>query len=85
MLGYRKQIECLNCSQSQCFVLYGDREQRILDQAAAARVGKRAVLACARCGSRSLIHGWTDTAPYAAPGTTPRRRRRQQAPAERAT
>jgi hypothetical protein len=48
-------------------------------------VGKGAVLTCARCGSRSLIHGWTDTAPYAPPGTTPRRRRRPQAPAEPAT
>jgi hypothetical protein len=47
-------------------------------------VGKRALLTCARCGSRSLIHGWTDTAPYAPPGTTPRRRR-PQAPVERAT
>jgi hypothetical protein len=85
MIGYREQLECLNCSQSQRFVLYGDREQRILDQAEALSVGKRAVLTCARCGSRSLISGWTDTAPYAPPGTTTRRRRRPQAPAEPAT
>jgi hypothetical protein len=46
---------------------------------------KRAVLTCARCGSRSLVHGWTDAAPYAAPGSTPGRRRRQLATVERET
>jgi hypothetical protein len=85
MEGYREQLECLHCSQSRSFVLHGDGEQRLLDQVEAASVVKRTVLSCARCGSRSLIHVWNEAAPYAAPGTTPRRGRRTLATAKRAT
>ncbi len=70
-----EQLECLSCSQSRAFMLQGDREQRILGQADAARQGRHAALTCARCGSSSLIRGWTDAAPYATAGKLQRRRR----------
>ena len=80
MGAYIEQLECLNCSQSRSFVLHGDREQRVLGQAEAAREAKQGgrALTCARCGSGSLIRGWTDAMPFASSGK-PRRRRRTAA------
>jgi hypothetical protein len=74
MGAYVEQLECLNCSQSRSFVLHGDRERRLVGQIEAARMARRAVLTCARCGSSSLIRGWTDALPYATSGRTRRRR-----------
>ena len=76
MASYVAQLECLHCSQSRAFVLHGERDQRILGQAEAARITRRGVLACGRCGSSSLIRSWTDAVPYATAGRTPRRPRR---------
>ena len=78
MGAYVEQLECLNCSQSRSFVLHGDREQRILGQAEAARaarVARRGALTCARCGGSNLIRSWGDAVPYATTGVTRRRRR----------
>jgi hypothetical protein len=72
-----EQLECLNCSQSRSFVLHGDRQQRIIGQSEAARIARRGVLTCGRCGSSSLIRSWSDGVPYATAGMTPRRRRVQ--------
>jgi len=82
MAAYVEQLECLQCSQSRSFILHGEREQRILAQAEAARVAGRAALTCARCGSGSLIHSWTDAMPYAVAGTAPRRRPRVPLPSK---
>lgn len=75
MSAYVKQLECLQCSQSRSFVLHGDREQHILGQTEAVRQARGAVMTCARFGSRSLVRGWTDAAPWAANGLGRRRRR----------
>ncbi len=75
MASYVEQLECLQCSQSRSFVLHSDRGQRTLGQAEAAKLARSALLTCARCGSSSLIRGWTDAVPYAAVGRTPRHRR----------
>ena len=75
MGAYVKQLECLNCSQSRSFVLHGDREQRIVGQAEAARLIKRVVMTCARCGGSNLIRAWGDAVPFATVGRTRRRRR----------
>ena len=80
MAAYVEQLECLNCSQSRTFVLHGEREQRNLGQAEAARVAGRAVLTCGRCGGSSLIRSWADAVPDATAGMTPRRRRRGHRP-----
>jgi hypothetical protein len=74
MAAYVEQLECLNCSQSRGFVLHGDREQRLIGQAAAVAIRKRGVLTCARCGGSNLIRGWGDVVPYAVTGRTRRRR-----------
>jgi hypothetical protein len=39
----------------------------------------RSVIACARCGSTSLIRSWGDGIPYATAGYVGRRRRRRTA------
>ena len=80
MGAYVEQLECLHCSQSRTFVLHGDREQRILGQAEAAKLAGRALLTCGRCGGRSLIRSWADALPDAPAGRTPRRRRRSHRP-----
>ena len=80
MRSYTEQLECLNCSQSRAFVLHGEREQRILGQAEAARIARRGALTCGRCGGSSLIRSWSDAAPYATAGRTPRRRSRSHLP-----
>ena len=79
MTAYVEQLECLNCSQSRSFVLHSDRGQRILGQIEAVREVRRAMLTCARCGSGSLIRGWTDAVPFATSRRT-RRQRRGAAP-----
>jgi len=78
MVAYVEQLECLNCSQSRTFVLHGDREQRIVSQAEAAKVAGRAVLTCGRCGGSSLIRCWADALPDACAAMVPRRRRRRR-------
>jgi transcription elongation factor Elf1 len=75
-----EQLECLHCSHSRSFVLHGERAQRLVSQAEAARVAKQAVLTCGRCGSRSLIRSWTDAVPYATAAIVLRRRRRNHRP-----
>lgn len=69
------QLEWLHCSQSRNFVLHGEREQRLVGQAEAAREARRGVLTCARCASGNLIRGWGDAVPYATSARMRRRRR----------
>ena len=80
MGAYVEQLECLHCSQSRSFVLHGEREQRLLGQADAAKLAGRVLLTCGRCGGRSLIRSWADALPDAPAGRTPRRRRRSHRP-----
>jgi hypothetical protein len=84
MGAFVAQLECLNCSQSRSFVLHGEREQRIVGQAEAAREARRGVMTCARCGGSNLIRGWGDAMPYATAGGA-RRQRRSSRPTDGAS
>ncbi|HEY8284847.1 MAG TPA: hypothetical protein VIJ28_10720 [Chloroflexota bacterium] len=71
-----RQLECLNCSNSRSFVHHTAAGEHSITQAAAATLPRRAVLACGRCGSLSLVAGWDDSFPYRAPETIVLRHRR---------
>jgi hypothetical protein len=79
MTIYIRQIECLNCSNYRGFVHHTEAGQRLISQEEVRDLYRRAVLTCGRCGSASLILGWTDPVPYLPPDTVLRRRRRRNA------
>jgi hypothetical protein len=67
MLPLTRQLECLSCSNTRTFIHMMDGISRQLDQAAIAALPQGAAVACARCGSTSLIYGWHDAIRDASP------------------
>lgn len=79
-----RQLECLHCSNNRNFVVHTETAQRLVSQVEVRDLPRKAYLTCARCGSTSLINGWTDGNLYAAQGVAPRRRRKRQVAADAA-
>jgi hypothetical protein len=79
MAIYVQQIECLHCSNCRSFIQHTDGGQRRISQEDARLLGRRATLSCGRCGSTSLILGWTDYFAHLPTNPAPRRRRRRGA------
>jgi hypothetical protein len=75
--GYTRQLECMSCSNSRGFMHYTETSSMPLSQGEALAMPPRSVIACARCGSTSLIRSWGDGIPYATAGYVGRRRRRR--------
>jgi hypothetical protein len=73
--AFVRQVECVSCSNSRSFVHHHNNGRRVIGQAEALALGKRALLTCGRCGSASLLLSWAEALPDAAIGIVPSRRR----------
>ena len=78
-MNYKRQLECVQCSNQRSFVIYSETSQTVVGQTEAAELPRGTRMACGRCGCTSLISCWTDAVPYATTGYVGRRRRRRGA------
>ncbi|MDB5058389.1 MAG: hypothetical protein JWO59_1861 [Chloroflexi bacterium] len=68
MANYVQQVECLQCFNYRSFVHHTEASQRRISQGEVRRLDRKAVITCDRCGTASLILGWSDAVLFASAG-----------------